>query len=73
MFCKKDDLKNFTKFTGKYLCWKAYNFIKKETPRQVLSYKFGKIFKNTFLYRTPLVSASVYKVTDLKHLTKYTG
>ena len=28
---------------------KAYNFIKKETLTQVLSYEFCEIFKNTFL------------------------
>ena len=35
----------------------AWNFIKKETLTQVLSSEFGKISKNTFSYRTPLVAA----------------
>ena len=33
-------------------------FIKKETLAQVISCKFCKLFKNTFLYRTNLVAAS---------------
>ena len=36
----------------------ACNFIKKETLAQVFSCEFCEISKNTFLYRTPLVSAS---------------
>ena len=43
---KKGVLKNFTKFTGKNLCWGL--FIKKETPAQVFFCAFCKIFKNTF-------------------------
>ena len=33
-------------------------FIKKKTPKQVFSREFCKIFKNTFLYRTPAMAAS---------------
>ena len=29
------------------------SLFKKETPIQVLSYKYGKIFKTSFFYRTP--------------------
>ena len=36
----------------------ASNFIKKETLAQVFSCEFCKISKNTFFYRTPLVTAS---------------
>ena len=36
----------------------ACNFIKKETLMQVFSCEFWKISQNTFLYRTPLVTAS---------------
>ena len=43
---KKGVLKNFTKVTGKHLCWNLFfnkvaglNFIKKETPMQVFSCK----------------------------------
>ena len=35
------------------------NFIKKETLAQVFSCEFCEISKNTFVYRTPLVAASV--------------
>ena len=48
MFCKNGVLKNFTKFIGKNLCWRASNFIKKETLTQLFSYKFCKIFKIAF-------------------------
>ena len=37
----------------------GYDFIKKETPAQVLSCEFCEIFKNTFFYRTLPVAASV--------------
>ena len=36
----------------------------KETPRQVFSCEYCKIFKNSFFYRTPLVAASVVGVSD---------
>ena len=62
---QKDVLRNFTKFTGKHLCqilffkkvaglW-ASTLLKKATLAQVLS---CEISKNTFLHRTPLVTAS---------------
>ena len=69
-FAKKGFLENFTKFTGKYLCQSLFfdkvagmrpatcNFIKKETPAHVFSYKFCEIFKNTFFYGIPSVAAS---------------
>ena len=38
----------------------AWNFIKKETLTQVFSSEFGKISKNTFSYRTPLVASSEF-------------
>ena len=38
------------------------NFIKKETLAQVFSCEFCEISKNTFLYRTPLVAASLNNV-----------
>ena len=37
---------------------KACNFIQKETQAQVFYCEFCEKFKNTFLYRTPLVAAS---------------
>ena len=38
----------------------ACNFIEKETLAQVFSCEFCKISKNTFFYKTPLVTASVF-------------
>ena len=35
------------------------SFSVKKTPTQVFSCEFGKIFKNSFFYRTPLVTASI--------------
>ena len=66
VFCEKDVLRNFVKFTGKHLCQSllfnkvaggASNFIKKGTLAQVFSSEFCEISKNTFFYRTPLVAA----------------
>ena len=59
MFCKKGVLKNFAKFTRKHLCWSLFlnkvlglksAILLKERPKhkQVFSYEFRKIFKNTF-------------------------
>ena len=70
VFCKKDVLRNFAKFTGKYLRQslsfnkvqaQAYNFIKKR--------EFCEISKNTFFHRTPLVDASG-KNTGMDELNK---
>ena len=67
VFCKKDVLRNITKFTGKHLCQslifnKVADF-KNETLAQVFSCEFCKISKNTIFYRVPLVAASRHKVT----------
>ena len=49
---KKDFLKNFAEFRGKHLCWSLlFNTIagfRPETPTQVFSCEFCKIFKNAF-------------------------
>ena len=69
VFCKKDVVRNFAKFTGKHLCQSLFfnkvaglslslNFIKKETLAQVFSCEFCEISNNTFSYRTPPVAAS---------------
>ena len=59
VFCKKSFLRNFAKFTGKYLCQslffnkvagQACNFIKKETLAQVFSCEFCEISKNNFFH-----------------------
>ena len=57
VFCRKDVLRHFAKFTGKHLyqslffnkvAGQACYFIKKEAPAQVFSYEFCKISENTF-------------------------
>ena len=64
LFFKKNVLKNFAKFVGKYLCNSLFfnkvagwglNYVKKETLTQVFSCEFREIFKIIFLfYTTPL-------------------
>ena len=60
VFCKKGVLKNFAKFTWKYLCQSLFfnKVAKKETLSQLFSCKFCRIVKNTFFHRIPLVAAS---------------
>ena len=69
-FCKKGDLRNFAKFTGKHLCQspffnkvagQACRLIKKETLVQVFSCEFCEVSKNTFSYRTPPLTASAWR------------
>ena len=73
VFCKKSVLRNFTKFTGKYLCQRnppnACKFIKKDSLVQVLSFEFYEISKNTFFYRTPPadISGLSLKIPYLRH------
>ena len=45
VFCKKDVLRNFAKFTRNYLYQRLF---KKETLAQAFSYEFCEISKNTF-------------------------
>ena len=52
-FFKIDILINFPIFTRKYLCWKARNFAKKDTPTQVSSCEYHKIFKNSCFIKHP--------------------
>ena len=44
----------FNKVTGLMTC----NFIEKETPTQVLSCEYHKMFENSFFYGTPPEAAS---------------
>ena len=77
VFCKKGVLGNFAKFIGKHLSQSLFinkvaglrpaTLLKKEALRQVFSYEFCEISKNTFFYRTPLVAASVQKPYLRKH------
>ena len=66
VFCKKDALRNFTRFTGKHLCQGLF-FNKVAYPRlaQVFFCEFCEISKskNTFFHRTSLVAASVYPIS----------
>ena len=39
-------------------CLMAYNVIEKQTPAEVFSCEYHKMFKNSFLYGTPPVAAS---------------
>ena len=58
VFCKKVILKNFTKFTGKHLCWSlSFNkvvdlmpdtLLKKRLQHRCFPDNFVKFFKNTF-------------------------
>ena len=57
MFCKKDILRNFTKFAGVRVSF-LIKFIEKETLAHVFSCEFFEISKNTLFYRTPLVAVS---------------
>ena len=59
---KKGVLRNFAKFTGKYLDQRSFfnkvaGSIKKESLAQVFSCEFCEISKNTFSGRTPLVDS----------------
>ena len=57
VFCKKDVLRNFAKFTGKHQL-KIFFFIAKEILTEVFPCEFCKISKKAFSYRLPLVVAS---------------
>ena len=45
---------SFYKAAGLHAC----NFIKKETPMQVISCKYNNFFKNNLFHKIPLVAAS---------------
>ena len=66
VFCRKGALKNFTTFTGKYLCQSLFfnkvaglrpATLLKRVPGTGVSRKFCEIFKNTYFCRTPPVAA----------------
>ena len=68
-------LRNFAKFTGKYICQRLFfnkvaalrpaTLLKKESLAQMFSCKFCEISKNTFFHRTPLVAVSVRLLSEL--------
>ena len=69
VLCKNGVLRNFAKFTGKYL-WQSFFFnkvpclrpatlLKKRLWHRCFPVNFCEISKNTYSYRTPPVAASV--------------
>ena len=77
---KKGVLRNFAKFSGKYLCQSLFFHkitglrpatLLKKTLAQVFSCDFCKISKNTFYYRTPLMATSDYvNISDVCFLVQ---
>ena len=66
VFCEKDVLENFAKFTGQHLYLSFFlnkvssscNFIENKTPIKMFSCEFHRIFKNTSFHRTSKRTAS---------------
>ena len=65
MFCKREVLRNFAKFAGKYLCQSLFfnkvaglRPVKKEALAQMFSCEFCETSKSTFYFRAPPVAAS---------------
>ena len=56
VFCKKDLLRNFAKFTGKHLM--PATLLKKRLWHRCFPVNFCEISKKTFFHRTPLAAAS---------------
>ena len=63
---RKGVLRNFTKFTGKQLCWRpeACNFIKKEALTQVFACEFCEIYKGIFFTEHLWITASEWNNTQ---------
>ena len=59
MFCIKGVLRNFTKFTGKHLCQGLFFNKVAGLWYRCFPMNFCEISKNTFIYRTPPVAASI--------------
>ena len=49
MFCKKDVLKNFTKFTGKHLCPKPATLLKKRLSHRCFPVNYAKFLRTPFV------------------------
>ena len=64
VFCKKDDPRNFAKFTGKHLCLRPATLLKKRLG-QVLSCKFCEISKSTFSTEHSRTTASDHSDLEL--------
>ena len=67
VFCKKDVLRNFTKFTGKHLCQSLF-LLKKRLWYRCFPVNFAKFLRTPFFYRTPLVVASVHRSVIFDYL-----
>ena len=57
MFFKVGVLKNFVIFSVKHLCWSLFFFYQKETPTQVLSWEYCKLFENSFFVEPPMAGS----------------
>ena len=66
MFCTKNLLKNFAILIRKYLCWSLFLTLLKETPAQVFSCEYCKIFKNSIFYRAPLLAPAKLFILNSK-------
>ena len=70
--------KNFAVFTEKHLCWyllliKLQNFIKQDSNTGV-SCEYCKMFKDSFLFRTPPVAVFVFNILLKDHyFWRHTG
>ena len=62
MFYKTRVLKNLANFTGKQLRWSLILVSLFGVSFQLFSSEICRIFKNIFIHRTPLVSASAYGI-----------
>ena len=67
---KKDVLKNFANFTGKYLCWSLFlaRFLRtllKRRSNTSVSCEICEIFKKTIFYGKPPVAASAFNVVRI--------
>ena len=52
VFCKKDALKNFAKFTRKYLCQRRTTLFKKRLQRRFFPVNFANFLRTLFLCNT---------------------
>ena len=75
MFCKKDILRNFIKFTGKHLCQSLFfnrvaglrlaTLLQKRLWRRCFPVNFVNFLRTTLSYKTPPVAASVINTSNI--------
>ena len=74
VFCKKYVLRNFAKFTGKYLCQSLFfglkpaTLSKKRLWLRCIPVNFVKFLRTTFFYRAPPVTASLNVISFLQDI-----